>query len=102
LDGDIQSKVKKEQGQLKLFQKLLSSERAYLLDSARWTKDVGILNQALDWLGMVLPATFQNFLSSIRILLSHDNKLFGLISISQLHKALTFPQLMGGKQYRNL
>jgi hypothetical protein len=49
--NDVESRLNREVGLLKLLYELLGSEHAYLLDSSQWTKDVGVLNQALDWLG---------------------------------------------------
>jgi hypothetical protein len=48
---DVATKIETEKRQLKLLYELLGSERAYLLDSSEWIKDIGILNQALEWLG---------------------------------------------------
>jgi hypothetical protein len=56
------SGVKMELGQLKLLYELLGSEHAYLLDSTQWTKDVGVLNQALDWLGYSSSCYFSELL----------------------------------------
>lgn len=49
--GTVEKTVEVENQNLKDLHELLGPDRAYLLDSTEWTKDVKVLNKALDWLG---------------------------------------------------
>jgi hypothetical protein len=62
LVGDIEKIIEWEKQQLELLYKLLGPDHAFKLDSSKWTKNVSVLNEALDWLGFSSSCYFSELL----------------------------------------
>lgn len=60
--GDIENRIREEIDSLKHLFELLGPEQAHLLDSAMWTKNVTVLNEALDWMGYSQSCHFSELL----------------------------------------
>ncbi|KAG7362008.1 retrotransposon hot spot protein [Nitzschia inconspicua] len=71
-----EKQVENEFQNLKLMYELLGPDLSYMLDSSEWTKDVRILNKALDWLGFGQDCHFPSLLEFNTMRYKHTKQTF--------------------------
>ncbi|KAG7362006.1 hypothetical protein IV203_025672 [Nitzschia inconspicua] len=74
--NNVKTKVERENQNLKLMYELLGPDLSYMLDSSEWTKDVRILNKALDWLGFGQGCHFPSLLEFNTMKYKHTKQMF--------------------------